>query len=127
MCEYLGESENFDLTYDLLKNHYEKLWDVVENLSYDADSYGIDGSILSKIRNKEDLDKYYGEEYKLKYEDDEYVNNDGTLYWTEEYYLGFIEILEYWDENKEYSLTDMNHRFAALKEIGKTMVYVDPS
>jgi hypothetical protein len=49
------------------------------------------------------------------------------LYWVKDYYDGFIAILEYWDDNKEYQLTDMNHRFAALKEMGKTSVYVDPS
>ena len=127
MCEYLGDSDNFDLTYDLLNKHYKKLWDVVENLSYDAESYGIDSEILPKIRNPEDLEEYYGEAYKLKYDDEEYKEEDGTLYWTEEYYLGLRTILEHWAENKEYSLTDMNHRFAALVEMGKERVYVDPS
>lgn len=27
--------------------------------------------------------------------------------------------------NKEYSLTDMNHRFEAVKELGVTAVWVD--
>ena len=49
------------------------------------------------------------------------------MYWKKEYYLGFVAILEHWEDNKEYTLTDMNHRFMAVKELGKKRVYVDPS
>lgn len=122
MCEYLGENDNFDLNWDILKKNHEELWDIVDKLSYDSETYGIDMDILIKIRNKADLDKYYGEDtYDKEHEEDEHLR------WKKEYYDGFVTILEYWEENKAYTLTDMNHRFAALKELGKKRVYVDPS
>lgn len=34
-------------------------------------------------------------------------------------------VFEFFDEHKEYTLTDMNHRFEAIKEMGITAVWVD--
>jgi hypothetical protein len=34
-------------------------------------------------------------------------------------------VFEFFDEHKEYTLTDMNHRFEAVKELGATAVWVD--
>jgi hypothetical protein len=34
-------------------------------------------------------------------------------------------VFEFFDEHKEYTLTDMNHRFEAVKELGVTAVWVD--
>jgi len=129
MIEYLTERENFDLMYDLVsikdsKAHFS-LYDVLDSLSYDSESYGIADGILSKIKNLNDLDKYYGKDYLSDFDEEDI--EDYGYYWEPEYYQGFKNILEYWDDNKEYTLTDMNHRFMAVKALGVKRVYVDPN
>lgn len=129
MIEYLGERENFDLMYDLVnvkdsKAHFS-LYDALDSLSYDSESYGIADGILSKIKNLNDLDRYYGKDYLLNFDEEDI--EDYGYYWEPEYYQGFKNILEYWDDNKEYTLTDMNHRFMAVKALGVKRVYVDPN
>ena len=129
MIQYLSESDNFDLMYDLVNvtdsKAYKSLYDVLDNLPYDSESYGIEDKLLSKIRNKTDLDKYYGSDYLESFDEEEI--EDYSYYWEPEYYEGFKRILEHWADNKEYTLTDMNHRFSAIKELGIKSVYVDPS
>tara|TARA_R110000851_G_scaffold848_3_gene2872 strand:+ start:1197 stop:1916 length:720 start_codon:yes stop_codon:yes gene_type:complete len=129
MCDYLGESDNFDLMYDLVNVKDSKahvsLFDAVDSLSYDSESFGVEALTLSKIRNISDLDKYYGSDY-LSYFDKEEIEDNG-YYWEPEYYQGFRKILEHWVDSKEYTLTDMNHRFMAVKELGVDRVYIDPS
>ena len=129
MCDYLAESENFDLMYDLVNvkdsKAHTSLYDAIDSLSYDSESYGIEGSVLSKIRNVADLDKYYGKDYLSQFDEEEI--EDYSYYWEPEYYNGFKRILEYWEGEKEYTLTDMNHRFTAVKALGVKRVYVDPS
>lgn len=146
MLEYLDERENFDLAWDILRgNNVEyknkKFYDDILGNIYNIEDYGIDEDILSEIRTVEDLDKLYNEkDYKERYYDEyEAEDDDGDrelsyskdgmypMFWNKDYYLGFKAILEHWKEEKEYTLTDMNHRFAALKELGKKRVYVDPS
>lgn len=36
------------------------------------------------------------------------------------------DIFDFFKEHQEYTLTDMNHRFQAVKNLGKTAVYVEP-
>lgn len=129
MIDYLGERENFDLMYDLVsikdsKAHFS-LYDTLDSLSYDSESYGIADGILSKIKNLNDLDKYYGKDYLSDFDEEDI--EDYGYYWEPEYYQGFKNILEYWGDNKEYTLTDMNHRFMAVKALGVKRVYIDPS
>tara|TARA_R110002126_G_scaffold1909_1_gene11343 strand:+ start:8470 stop:9189 length:720 start_codon:yes stop_codon:yes gene_type:complete len=129
MIEYLNEGDNFDLMYDLVnvkdsKAHFS-LYDALDSLSYDSESYGITDDILSKIKNINDLDKYYGEDYLSDFDEEDI--EDYGYYWEPEYYQGFKNILEYWDDNKEHTLTDMNHRFMAVKALSVKMVYVDPN
>jgi hypothetical protein len=129
MIDYLSERENFDLMYDLVnvkdsKAHFS-LYDALDSLSYDSESYGIADGVLSKIKNLNDLDKYYGKDYLSNFDKEDI--EDYGYYWESEYYQGFKNILEYWDDNKEYTLTDMNHRFMAVKALGVKRVYVDPN
>lgn len=129
MCDYLGESENFDLMYDLVNVTHSKahvsLFDAIDSLSYDSESFGIEASVLSNIRNKSDLDKYYGSDY-LSYFDEEEIEGN-AYHWEQEYYQGFMKILDHWKDSKEYTLSDMNHRFMAVKALGIDRVYVDPN
>jgi len=129
MIEYLSESENFDLMYDLVnvkdsKAHFS-LYDALDSLTYDSESYGIEDGLLSKIRNVNDLNEYYGKNYLEQFDEEEI--EDYGYYWEPEYYEGFKRILEHWEDNVEYTLTDMNHRFMAVKELGVKRIYVDPS
>jgi hypothetical protein len=128
MCDYLGEPDNFDLMYDLVNVNDSKahapLFDAVDSLSYDSASFGIESSVLYKIRNIAELDKYYGKDYLSQFDKEEIEDNG--YYWEPEYYQGFAKILEHWTDNEEYTLTDMNHRFMAIKALGIDRVYVDP-
>lgn len=66
--------------------------------------------------NYDDIDKYESDyedwEEKCKYYDDDILR-------------GLIDIINYFEDEKEYHLLDFNHRFAALKEMGKKHVYVE--
>ena len=129
MCEYLSESENFDLMYELINVKDSKaqvsLYDALDSVTYDSESVGLEPYVLSKITNLSDLDKYYGSDYLSNFDKEEIQDNG--YYWEPEYYQGFKNILEHWMDSKEYTLTDMNHRFMAVKELGIDRVYVDPS
>jgi hypothetical protein len=118
ILEYLDDSDNFDLMYNLLKKHHGVLYDNLSEIIYDENKFGLEIDFLEQIENEEDLDKEYN---------DSYGENDENLFWNEELYLAFGEVLKYWKENKEYYLTDFNHRFAALKQLGKKKVIVDPN
>lgn len=128
MIEYLDESDNFDVMHEIL-NKYENDFKLIKleyynlsNILWSPDEFNMeDSDILKNISNINDLNKYYGKDYEDDYEEDE------DYKWYEFLYNAFKDILEYWNENKEYTLTDMNHRFAALKELGKERVYIDPS
>ena len=72
---------------------------------------------MEDIKTVEDLDKFYNEEVDEDNENKEY---------DEDLYLAFVDIIEYFNTDKKtYTLTDFNHRFAALKEMGKKRIYVD--
>lgn len=126
MCEHLDD--DFDLAWEILGQLEGDLSTTIGTLYYDGDEHGVDESILSKISDVDDLNKHYGKSYKEQYNDnEEYMTTDGTFYWDENIYNAFKAVLEYWKDAGEYTLTDMNHRFAALKELGKSYCYVDPS
>jgi len=109
MLEYLDESENFDVTYELLKDKHDKLFNIfmdvgLSEIVYNSSEYGFIEDELKSIYNEKDLDEYY---YQLDEDDEDYA------------------IMEYFDEEKEYTLTDFNHRFEALKRMGKKRVMVE--
>lgn len=123
MIEYLFETENFDIMYEIL-NKYDKEFDYLklDEILWDSEEFDMeDSDILKNVSNIDDLNKYYGEDYSDDYEEDEGYK------WHNYLYSAFKDILDYWKDNKEYTLTDMNHRFKALKELDKKYVYVDPS
>ena len=117
MLEYLDDPDNFDLMWELTRN-YKKLYDNLSDILLNSIDYGLEVDLLETIDRKSDLDKYY---------DSTYGEDDEDLFWDKELYSAFNHILEYWEDNKSYALTDFNHRFQALVKLGKTQVIVDPS
>ena len=119
MLEFLAENDNFDTAWDILGTLHKELFDEpLWEITTDPDSYGFsDDADLTLIHNEKDLDKYYNEDIMN--------DDDRTSDYNENYYLGFIAILKYWEDAKEYTLTDSNHRFQALKEMGKSQVMID--
>ncbi len=120
MLDHLDDRDNFDETYDLLNRYHTKLFDIfigkgLWDISSDPEEYGFIESVpsvnLKFIKNIADLDEYY--------------NEDGNEKYDEELYFGFVAIIEYFIELETYSLLDFNHRFAALKEMGKSRVMVE--
>jgi len=121
MLEYLDDSDNFDETYDLLKDHHEKLWNIfmgpsLWDISSDPEKYGFAecGTPLSlkTLYSVEDLEEHYTEE-------------DNEENYDEDILFGLQYIMEYFDDLKTYSLEDMNHRFSAIKKLGKSSVIVE--
>jgi len=125
MLNYLDD--NGDLKVDLLIPEFEKLYDMdFYDLIENYDEYGFasfknnngkEYSPFQFIKDIKDLDEYY-------YDDSE---NDDDDKFDKDIYDGLKVILDFWDENKQYNLTDLNHRFAALVRLGKKEVYIDPS
>lgn len=115
MFEYLDESDNFDTTYSILKDTHEKLFNIfmkkgLYDINIDPEEYGFSGDVLSNIRTETDLAEYYAS------------NNEN---YDEELYNSFIAILEWFEDEKEYTLTNLNHRFEALVRMGKKQVLVE--
>jgi hypothetical protein len=91
---------------------------------------------LTQIKTISDLEKAY---YDFSDEEpirDDYDNdndyNDEYEEWKEKYDKydkdildGLIDIMKYFEDENTYSLLDFNHRFAALKNLGKKRVYVE--
>jgi hypothetical protein len=119
MIEYLDDNENFDFMWNLLKEH-RKFMDILPKLSFEPEKYGIDSSTLEDIHDLTSLDYFYNKDYQENMDDED-------LHFDENLYNHFKIILKYWEDNKNYALTDFNHRFMALKELGKNYVMVDPS
>ena len=114
MLEYLEDGDKgFEMMHEILNPLHMKLYDM--NLSdilmspeeYGFNDYDVD---FTKIRNTGDLMDVYNE------------SNDG---YDEEIYNGLVAIIEHFDYEVEYTLTDFNHRFEALKRLGKKKVMVD--
>jgi len=139
MLEYFDDLDNFDEYYDLMQYgsvdnktreqimlagsmYHQKLYDIkLYDIQCDPEEYGFkDDTDLSKIKNEEDLDKYYNEDEE---EIDEEVKENK---YDSDLYLAFVDVINYFNKDKRtYTLTDFNHRFAALKELGKKSVYVE--
>ena len=119
MLSYLDDNKNFDEYYELLKNEHEKIYNMkgLWDIQLDPENFGFNYSTnLEDIKTIEDLDKHYNEDIDEDNEDKQY---------DEELYLAFVDIIKYFDDKKTYTLTDFNHRFAALKELGKKRIYVE--
>lgn len=121
MLEYLDESENFDLAWDILSKYHRKLFDMSKfDITSDPELYGFnDEDVIGNIRSIEDLDLCYNESIMDR------EDREGD--YDEELYNGFVAILDYWKDAEEYTLSDFNHRYMALREMGKERIMVEPS
>jgi hypothetical protein len=102
------------------------------NIISEPENYGFHNEELFKlsdISDKEDLDTYY-----YDYTDEEPEDEESGEYsdweermknYDEDIYDGLVAIMEYFSYEKEYTLTDFNHRFAALVRMGKKQVMVE--
>ena len=110
MLDWLDDMKNFDETWDLL--HGYKLYD----------KFYSDG--FYTIIDEEECPEYNRINKYAKKIDDVFPFDD--LSDEENKLLEFlILIFDYFDENKEYYLLDFNHRFCAIKELGKTEVLIE--
>ena len=122
----------------------------LSNIQCDPEEYGFNDeyapTITSKrgfhvvdfkqIKTEEDLIEAYHdysdeEPNKEDFKDEDDYNvaheewEEKTSKYDEDILQGLIDIIKYFEDEKEYHLTDFNHRFAALKELGKKRVYVE--
>lgn len=106
--------DDFDTMYDILHKDYFELYDNFNamDIEVDFEDFGFTDEIYN-ISNLADLDKYYIDKNSPEFNQD--------------YYNGFKAIIEYFQDLDEYHLTDSNHRFRALKELGKRFIMVDPN
>ena len=136
MLEYLDDPDNFDDLYEISKfgidmdndrrrfymsssdYTHKKLLDLkIFDLICNPEDFGFNyDTNLKNIKTIEDLDKYYNDEID---EDNENKIYDEDLYFT------FTDVIKYFDDMKNYTLTDGNHRFQALKQMNKKRVYVE--
>lgn len=119
MLEYLEEPDNFDMAWEILSKYHRKLFDINKfDITDDPEAFGFNDELkLSDIRDQDDLDMAYNE--------DRMENPDRDADFDEELYDGFVAILDHWQDAKEYTLIDFNHRFNALKRMGKTKVMIE--
>jgi len=84
---------------------------------------------LKDIRTIKDLHEVY-----YDYEDEEPEDEDSADYseweerdtnFDEDILRGLEDIIKYFEDEEEYTLTDFNHRFEALKKLGKDRIYVE--
>ncbi len=124
MLEYLDDSDNFDTLWEigsdlnLPKGYYK--W---TECAYNGHMHGVGYVDFESIRTVEDLAREFGPN-SLDDFDEEEVEAEGWE-WNEDMYRFFEAILEHWEDAQEYTLTDMNHRFEAVKRLGKKAVYVE--
>lgn len=110
MIDWIDDTKNFDETWDLL-NGYELY-----------DKYYISG--FYNIIDKEQSPEYsriniYAKKIEEVFPYDDLSDDEDKL-------LEFLTIIfDYFVENKEYYLLDFNHRFCAVKELGKTEVLIE--
>jgi hypothetical protein len=112
MFEYLDDTNNFDEMYDLLKD-YKTLYDLpgLYEIGFEPEDYGFnEGTEMDDIIGINSLNKYYKEDNE---------NYDKDIY------DGLVAIIKYFDDLKTYDLSDSNHRFMAVKELGVTSVLVE--
>ncbi|NPV13241.1 MAG: hypothetical protein HPY57_15890 [Ignavibacteria bacterium] len=150
MLSYLDdEKEGFDIVWHLFKDKNQKMYDLYFErggywkITCEPELYGfseeylpVGKNPLKSIRTIEDLENIYH-----NYEDEEPIESDydnkdeyeiaynewkdKMKVYDEDILDGMREIIKYFEDEKEYHLTDFNHRFAALKELGKKLVYVE--
>lgn len=111
MLEYLDESNNFDELYDLAKNKlrdYKQFSTLINDILY-TDKYpaNIKAQNISQVFTNDDNPNLDNASDLLNIIFNHFKNKK-------------IE------PNIEFYLTDFNHRLAALKEINKTSVLVEP-
>lgn len=147
MLEYLDEmeSEDFDKYYDEFKtNMIYKLFYPSQAIDEEEIRYGEVLKYFEEIGGDIDFitDDHMGDDereeflknnqlividplassyQKLLGDNKSIINGRGVKEFLENYKY----IFDWFDENKEYNLRNHNHRFAALKNLGKTHVYVE--
>jgi hypothetical protein len=149
------EKDGFDIVYSLFKGNTwdktsntqnEKMYELYMakggywNITTEPELYGFDEELLDlkdslkSIYNIEDLHKVYHEfeePNKDKFDDVEDYEEAMTEWeeksnlYDEDILRGMEDIIKYFEDEEEYSLTDFNHRFEALKRLGKTRIYVE--
>lgn len=151
MLEYIdNEKDGFDIVYSLFKGNpwdkppktpNEKMYDLYMakggywNICSEPENYGFDEEYtLKDIKTIEQLKDAY-HEYEEPNKDDfdnEDDYNDAIEEWEtkmskydEDILNGMIDIMKYFEDEYEYTLLDFNHRFEALKKLGKKSVYVE--
>ena len=110
MMEWLDEPENFDAKYDILHKTF---------------LYSIDN--LVDIFNKEEFPEYSRiNKYAATINDLFYGWGEINRTKEENELFELLKIVyNYFNEEVEYYLLDFNHRFAAVKELGKKEVLVE--
>lgn len=149
------EDDGFNIIYSICKTKpwdnspntpNDEMWKIYMNGLYDfysePEKHGFDEDVLSNkeplndIRTIEDLHEVYHswedyepekedydneEEFEEAYSEWEEKNNA----FSEEILRGLEDIIKYFEDEEEYTLTDFNHRFEALKKMGKEKIYVE--
>ena len=146
MLSYIDdEKDGFDIAWSLFKDKNEKMFNIYMkkgfwDISVSPEEYGFTEEHapldLTQIKTISDLEEAYydfsdEEPIRKDYDnDDDY--NDEYEEWKEKYDKydkdildGLIDIMKYFEDENTYSLLDFNHRFAALKNLGKKRVYVE--
>jgi len=114
MLEWLDDHENFDTMYDILNGTFFLPIEKNEKTPW----------YLPQILDKDDYPEYsriYKRASKLE---EVFPPHDRTK---EEIELleSLAKVFNYFDEESEYYLIDFNHRFAAVKELGKKEVLIE--
>ena len=110
IIDWLDEGENFDESWDLL--HKYELY----NKFYIPGFFNIIDEEKCPEYNRINI---YAKKIEEVFPYDDLSDDENKL-------LEFLTLIfEYFDDNKEYYLLDFNHRFCAVKELGKTTVLVE--
>jgi hypothetical protein len=151
MLEYLYDNtdEGLDIMWKLFKNSYgenkvenEKMYDLYSkyyDMITDPEMYGFDydelpRNLLQSVKTVEDLHEVYHEFEEPKKEDFDDIEEyeDAHMEWEDkqsrydkDILRGLEDIIKYFEDEEEYTLTDFNHRFEALKQMGKERIYVE--
>ena len=145
MLEYLSDADDgIDIVWDLFKknsytsqdfvenNTMYELWKDYSSICLYPEDFGFDtieDVDLKKIKTISDLHEvYFNPNDRKPDEDDEWEVEQWEL-WEDKYdpeiLRGLEDIIKYFESEEEYRLLDFNHRFAAVKELGKQRVYVE--
>ena len=147
MLSYIDdEKDGFDIVYTLFKGNpwdnlktNDKMYDLYMarggywNITSEPTNYGFINNIypfvdLKDIRTIKDLkDVYYDYSDEEPDKDDENYEEweERMNNYDEDILSGLIDIMKYFEDEEEYSLKDFNHRFEALKRMGKDKIYIE--